>query len=145
MGEKNDSLRVFIDSNVLISEIHSEKSISRKLLLLVAEQHRLVMCSYSISEVSRVINKRFPNKFCEWERFLSLLEFELVYTPENPLAFRIPYIRDEKDIPILVSALLAQPDILVTGDHDFHTDEIKEYLVVYTPAEFLRAFGHESY
>ncbi|WP_211236980.1 hypothetical protein [Aneurinibacillus terranovensis] len=44
---------------------------------------------------------------------------------------------------IVVSALLAQPDILVTGDQDFHTPEIKEQLVVLSPSEFLRAFGSD--
>lgn len=142
MGEKSNGLRIFIDSNILISAIHSTTSTSRQLLLLVAEEHHLLICSYTITEVSRVINKRFPNKFSEWERFLSLLEFELVYTPEDPLSFPAPYIRDEKDIPILVSAILSQPDILITGDYDFHTNEIKEYFAVYTPADFLRTFGH---
>ncbi|BBB92652.1 MAG TPA: putative toxin-antitoxin system toxin component, PIN family [Methylomusa anaerophila] len=141
MGEKSNGLRVFVDSNILISAMHSTESLSRKLLLLVVEEHNLLICSYTISEVSHVIKKRFPNKFAEWERFLSLLEFELVYTPENPLTFPVPHIRDKKDIPILISAILAEPDALVTGDYDFHTDEIKEYFAVYTPAEFLRTFG----
>ena len=43
-------------------------------------------------------------------------------------------------MPILVSAILAQPDVLVTGDYDFHTPEIQEYFAVYTPGDFLRTF-----
>ena len=100
MGKKNKGLRVFIDSNILISAMHSPRSVSKSLLLLVVEEHQLLICSYTIAEVSRVIEKRFPGKFSDWERFLSLLEFELVYTPENPLAFSVPHSRDEKDIPI---------------------------------------------
>lgn len=39
--------------------------------------------------------------------------------------------------------MVAQPDILVTGDYDFHTSEILEYFTVLTPADFLRSFGQE--
>ena len=92
MSEKTNSLRVFIDSNVLISAMQSSASVSRKLLLVLAEEHFLLICSYSIVEVTRVIRKRFPAKITEWEHFLSLLDFEMVYTPENPRSFPAPYI-----------------------------------------------------
>ncbi len=144
MSEKSNLFRVFVDSNVLISAMQSKTSVSRKLLLLLSEEHQLIICSYSISEVSRVLNKRFPNKLPEWDQFLIRLEFELAYTPADISSFSVPYIRDEKDIPILVSAILAQPDILVTGDHDFHTPEIQEYFAVMTPGDFLNAFGGED-
>lgn len=143
MNEKNNVFRVFVDSNVLISAMQSETSISRKLLILLSEEHQLIICSYSIAEVSRILSKRFPNKLPEWEHFLTRLEFELAYTPSDISSFTAPYIRDDKDIPILVSAILAEPDILVTGDHDFYTPEIKEYFAVYSPIDFLRNFSNE--
>src|SRR5690606_21315899 len=117
---------------------------SRKVLLLLSEKHHLILCSYTLTEVSKVIERRFPSKLLEWDHLLSKLEFELAYTPSNPLAFPAPYIRDEKDIPILVSALIAEPDILLTGDFDFHTQEIQEYFAVYTPAQFLKYFTDYS-
>lgn len=144
MNETNSGIRVFVDSNVLISAMQSEKSASRELLLLLCEEHHLMICSYSLTEISGVLAKRFPHKLSEWDQFLSRLEFELVYTPTDPTTFPAPPIRDDKDLPILVSALLAQPDVLVTGDQDFHTPQIKEQLVVLTPSDFLRAFGHEG-
>lgn len=140
MSVKNETLRVFVDSNILISAILSQKSISSQLLEYIIEYHQLVICSYSITEVSRVINKKFPNKMNIWDRFLTSLEFDLTYTPSDHTPYLIPEIRDEKDIPILVSFVIAEPDILITGDKDFHTDEIREYLTVYTPADFLRDF-----
>jgi predicted nucleic acid-binding protein len=41
MNEINSGIRVFVDSNILISAMHSEKSLSRELLLLVSEKHQL--------------------------------------------------------------------------------------------------------
>jgi predicted nucleic acid-binding protein len=34
----------------------------------------------------------------------------------------------------------AEPDLLVTGDKDFHTKEIQEFFTVCTPGEFLQWF-----
>jgi putative PIN family toxin of toxin-antitoxin system len=144
MSKKNNSFRVFVDSNVLISAIRSNQSISSKLLNLVLEEHHLIICTYTLTEVSRVINKRFPNMIATWDRMLSSLEFELSYTPSDVSTYKVPYIRDEKDIPILVSAIIAQPDILVTADFDFHTSEIQEYFAVYTPSDFLKYFDHKQ-
>lgn len=129
-----NSFRVFVDTNVCISAIHSKDSLSRKLLLTLSEDHRL--CSYTISEITRVIEKHYSHKAEEWDFLLSRLEFELVYTPSNPSSIQSSAIRDPKDLPILVSAILAKSDILVTGDKDFFTNEIKDHLVVYTPAGF---------
>lgn len=141
---ENNSLRVFVDSNILISAVMSSKSLSGQVINLIIAEHQLIICSYSITEVSRVLSRRFPEALVAWDRFLTSLEFELTYTPSDPTSFPVLDIRDEKDIPILVSVLLAQPDILVTGDKDFHTEEIKQHIVVLTPGDFLRSFGHDE-
>lgn len=143
MSEKNNSFRVFVDSNVLISAMRSQNSLSSKLLQVLITEHHLIVCSYSINEVSKVLSERFPEAMSAWDRFLTSLEFELTYTPTDPSYYAAPNIRDEKDIPILVSAIIAQPDILVTGDYDFHTPEIREHFAVYTTADFLKIFGIE--
>jgi len=99
-----------------------------------------VICSYSITEVSQVIKNKFPNGMQTWERFFTILECELIYTPSDFRKYDTPYIRDEKDIPILVSVALAKPDLFATGDKDFHTGETKQYLHVCTSSDFLRDF-----
>ena len=119
----------------------SKTSLCRTLLLLLAEKHHLIICSHTLTEVSQVLERRFPNKLATWDKMLVALDFELAYTPTDFTEIKAPYIRDEKDLAILVSAIIAQPDILVTGDYDFHTNEIREYFAVYTPAEFLQYFG----
>lgn len=140
MSAKNEKLRIFVDSNILISAVLSHKSISSQLLEYILRCHQLVVCSYSITEVSRVMNREFPKSVNTWDRFLTSLDFELTYTPSDHRPYVIPNIRDEKDIPILVSLVIAEPDIFITGDKDFHTDEINEFLPVYTPSDFLREF-----
>jgi len=141
MSGKNNALRVFVDSNILISAVLSESSIASKLLTLLIEQHHLIICSYSITEISNVIERKFPNIIPKWDKFLTTLEFETAYTPSDLSTVTVPYIRDPKDLPILASAIVAQPDIIVTGDLDFHTPEIQELFTVMMPVDFLRAFS----
>ncbi|MFT9494593.1 MULTISPECIES: putative toxin-antitoxin system toxin component, PIN family [Bacillota] len=140
MNEPNNKLRVFIDTNVLISAVISETSPCRNLIRNLIQNHVLILCSYSLTEVSRVLKNKFPGKMTHWDYMLTNMEFELSYTPEDLSMFDAPYIRDPEDLPILISAIIAEPDVFVTGDKDFHTKEIKDYLVVYTPADFLRDF-----
>ncbi|AHF10061.1 MULTISPECIES: putative toxin-antitoxin system toxin component, PIN family [Dehalobacter] len=143
MSGKNNALRVFVDSNILISAVLSESSIASKLLTLLIEQHHLIICSYSITEISEVIERKFPKIIRKWDKFLTTLEFEIAYTPSDLSTVTVPYIRDPKDLPILVSAIVAQPDIVVTGDLDFHTPEIQELFTIMMPIDFLRAFSGE--
>jgi putative PIN family toxin of toxin-antitoxin system len=143
IGKNNESLRVFIDTNVLISAVLSETSICAKLLRRVIEEHELLICSYTITEATKVIERKFPKRIEIWDKFLTSLEFEISYTPLNFSSMQLPPIRDQADLPILASAVIAQPDILVTGDLDFYTPEILEYFKVLTPADFLRHFNNE--
>lgn len=143
MNGKSNALRVFVDSNILVSAVLSESSIASKLLTLLIEQHHLIICSYSITEISKVIDHKFPTIIPKWDKFLTTLEFELAYTPSDLSTVKVPHIRDPKDLPILVSAMVAQPDIIVTGDFDFHTPEIQEHFTVMTPADFLRTFSDD--
>jgi putative PIN family toxin of toxin-antitoxin system len=136
-GITNNKSRVFVETNVFISAVIKPDSISRQCINHIMDYHRLIVCSYTIDEVFHIVKSRFPEAQENWERLLTGMDFEWIYTPKT-IDFLIPPIRDRKDEPILASAVLAQPDILVSGDKDFHTAEIREYFAVYTPAHFLQ-------
>jgi predicted nucleic acid-binding protein len=103
----------------------------------VAEQERLVLPTYIIGELRRVLQKKFPNKAENLERYLERGEFELFTTPHNLLLVAVPSIRDVKDEPVLASAILANVDFLITGDKDFTDIEI-DRPVIQSPATFLK-------
>ncbi|MDN4593824.1 PIN domain-containing protein [Polycladomyces subterraneus] len=88
-----------------------------------------------------MLQRKRPEALTEWGCLLSRLRFELIHTP-NPgeIDFYIPQIRDVGDKPILASAIKGKADIIITGDKDFHTDEIREYIAVYMPSDFMRDF-----
>ncbi len=99
---------------------------------------------FILTETSRVVEKKFPDQLGFWDRQLSQMSFELVYTPEDFSQLDLPQIRDENDLPILASAVICQPDLIVTGDKDFKSREVQEYFAIYTPGEFLRFFESED-
>lgn len=138
---QRSKLRVFVETNVLISAVLSPLSVSRELINFVSHNHSLLISSYTIEEVFGVIERKFSHLNTRWDTLLSHLNFELVETPHK-IDFHVP-ISDPKDIPILASVMTAEPpvDVIVTGDlRHFHTAEVQSLVRVYTPGEFLRNF-----
>ncbi len=64
------------------------------------------------------------------------LPFEYVYTAERIDANKFPDIRDRKDLPVLVSAIAEDVDVLITGDKDFSDVEVEKPEIL-TPTQFL--------
>ena len=62
--------------------------------------------------------KKFPGRLKEIDNFLKELSYELVYTPQKIDDENMPHVRDKKDYPVLVAAIIAVVDILLTGDKD---------------------------
>jgi predicted nucleic acid-binding protein len=108
-----------------------------KVILHVAEQERLVLATYIVGELRRVFQKKIPDKAESLERYLERGEFELFTTPNNLQRASVPSIRDVNDEPVLVSAVLADVDFLITGDKDFTDIEI-DRPIIHTPATFLK-------
>ena len=65
------------------------------------------------------------------------IAFEMVYTPSDMSI--APKIRDEKDIPVIASAIASDVDILITGDKDFAGLAIERPEIL-TPSEFLNKY-----
>ena len=129
--------RIMCDANVLISGILFPNSVPGKVLRYVAEQALLVLATYVIAELHRVFQKKFSDKTASLDRYLERGEFELFVTPHDLRHVALPPIRDGKDEPVLASAILADVDILITGDKDFANVEIKRPAIM-TPAAFLK-------
>jgi predicted nucleic acid-binding protein len=140
MNVAENKMRIFLDTNVLFSAVVFPKSIARQAFEEILMHHVLVICEYSLVEMERILREKVPHKIPIWDRLIAGTKFELAYTPLDPTVYSVPSIRDEKDLPILVSAYIAEPDLLITGDRDFHTTEIREHLAMCTPVEFLQWF-----
>ncbi|MCM1126904.1 MAG: putative toxin-antitoxin system toxin component, PIN family [Lachnospiraceae bacterium] len=132
-------MRVLIDTNVLISAALNADGIPFQAYAKAASypNHGLI-CEQNVDEMTRIFNKKFPNRLSALNRFLSiaLLTLELVPIPTDETISETQ-IRDVNDRPILRAAINAKVDILLTGDKDFLESGLENPMIM-TPAEFLK-------
>jgi len=133
-------MRILIDTNILISAALFPQSVpARAYMKAATPPHDAVVCDYSMDELRRVYNRKFPHRIQDFERFVSLLALtvEIVATPpKEEQAHDENLIRDIKDRPILRAAVAARVDALLTGDKDFLESSITVPKII-TAAEFL--------
>lgn len=130
-------MRIMLDTNILISMLifgSMDKVIDK-----IIENHKIVLCSYVIDELHEVIERKFPSKQETLEEFLIKLPFELIYTPKTIEKHGMFVIRDVDDEKVLYSAIMADVDILLTGDKDFSDIDIERPEIL-TPGEFLEKY-----
>jgi len=141
MGKK--VVRVFLDSNVILSGLLSEKGAPRILLDLLSLGLPFLVGStgrYNLIEIERNLKKKMPGLLSLYRTYLPKLNLKVLPLP------RPEDVRDfsgqiaEKDIPVLISAIRSGADFLVSGDKQ-HFGKIKEldkYPIHFvTPSEFI--------
>ena len=52
-------------------------------IIKIIENHKLVISSFVIDELTEVVKRKFFNKLMALDTFLTSLPYELVYTPKN--------------------------------------------------------------
>lgn len=129
-----------IDTNVLISTFLFPSNSMQRLIDTITNNHTIVLPSYVIDELKVVVKRKFPAKYSALDTFLKELPFEFVYTVEHIESDKFPNIRDMKDLPVLVSAIMENVDILITGDKDFSDIDI-EHPEILTPTQFLAKYN----
>jgi len=130
-----------IDTNVLVMSAVFSSAYINRMLDLITEQHTIVLCTYVIDELKRVTTEKFPDKLALIDEFLTRLPYELVYTPDVIDASKYPDIRDIKDLPVLVSAINDDVDILLTADKDFAPLDMERPEIL-TPQAFVRIYDN---
>lgn len=131
-------MRVMIDTNVLISALLFPSQQMNKLIYIITTEHQLVLSSYVVDELLNVTRRKFESKIEAVDLLLSQLPYELVYTPKQPKPGLFE-IRDEKDYPVLYSAIIEGVDVFITGDKDFDGVDLEKPEIV-SPAGFLEKY-----
>jgi putative PIN family toxin of toxin-antitoxin system len=114
-------MRVLIDTNVLISAaLFPQSTPAQAFWKANIFPFQAVICEQNLDELKRIFTRKFPDKLPALESFISnsLLSIEIVDTPELPVEEERS-MRDMMDRPILRSAIVADVDIILTGDKDF--------------------------
>jgi len=92
-----------------------------------------------VEEMKDVVSRKFLSKKSELDLFFLTFPFDFVYTPEYFDTKEYPQMRDDSDLPVLISAILGAADVLISGDKDFCDVEIDRPEIL-TPAEFLERY-----
>jgi len=133
-------MKCLIDTNVLVSASLFPNSVPAGAFeKAVTFPNDGVVCDYSIDEMRRVYNRKFPHKLHIMAAFLStmLLSVDVITTPpEDESVDSEAAIRDIDDRPILRAAVKYDVDVLISGDRDFLESGLTHPLIV-SPAEFL--------
>ena len=125
-------MRVLVDTNILCSALLFPNSKPTQALMHVAEYHDMVLCDRNIVEIRDILRRKAPKYLPDAEVLLAELSYELI--PAVDHAEKL--IRDAKDQPILNAAIVADVDIILTGDKDFLSLDM-EHPKCMTAADFL--------
>jgi len=132
-----------LDTNILISIAIFNSEKLKELLEYICENYQLVISSTIIDEVRDVVERKFPDKEENMEKFLYKLPYEYEYVPDSVIKEHTVEARDPKDTPILYSAIVSDVDVFVSGDKDFE-DIIIDKPEILKPSEFLNKYYNEN-
>ena len=144
---------MFLDSNVLTGGIVSAWGLDKAVLSICAAR----VCKLVLAEVVReeveenllLHAERLPaldadDLIDHYHRLIKLTDPEMVARPAKALVESSRHlIRDEADVPILLSAMASRPDWLLTHNTKHFTPAVarRTGLRITTPAEFFRTLS----
>ncbi|MDO8282552.1 MAG: PIN domain-containing protein [Thermodesulfovibrionia bacterium] len=135
------SVRIFLDSNVIISGLFSDKGAPRVILDLLSlglPQLAGSTGEYNIVEIERNLTKKMPEALPVYSKYLPLMNLDIIPLPSSREIAKLSGVTSQKDIPVLASAIKGDVDFLVTGDKkDFIHLKGQYSFKILTPSEFL--------
>ena len=114
-------MKIMTDTNILFSALLFPESRPAKALFQIIEHHSLILCDYIISELRNVVSRKRPDLLADIDVLMAKLPYELITAPLKPGKL----ISDPKDYPIINAAIIADVDIIISGDRHFLDLEIE--------------------
>jgi len=126
-------MRVFLDTNVLISAVAS-RGLCADVMREVLISHKLVICEPLINELQRNLKNKIKLSGELIKEFVSLLKKDSIQVnPEKVITINGI---DENDRKILLCAIKGNAEIFVTGDEELLCLERVENLEIISPRGF---------
>ena len=136
------SLKLVVDTNILISAAFPAQGAPAKLVRLALARHRLVFSQATLSELrTRIYRPKF-------DRCINLESRERMLHDFNASAFWVVvgepavYCRDRDDDHFIEAALKAQADYLVSGDKDLSEAPALARLRIVSVHQAMDALSH---
>ena len=134
--------RLFLDTSALLAALASPTGAGNMILAFAeAQLITLVVSEQVLVEAERNLQAKLPSAIPEYRRFLTTCPLERVSTPSAADVAIAKEIIHPKDAPILMAAMNAQVDYLVTLNRKHFLDDPevarKSGLRIGTPEDFL--------
>ena len=136
--------RVFVDANILLAGSAFPRWPHEVLAHAADGDFRLVLSPLVVKQAREHLRKIFPAHLARFEKFLRAVDYELVPDPTSAeVNAHKNLVRDESDVPIVLAAIAARVDYLVSEDKDLTardetTAELRRHLRVMLSGTFLR-------
>ena len=136
-------MKIFLDTNVLISGIFFSGNESRLLSLPNIE---LITSDIAVMELKEVVSRKFVSLKVESKRIAfqevekALGDIRVIGWEESAAYLKeaSKLVRGENDRKILAAVLYIDPDYFITGDKHFHTTAVGKKIKVRHSKDILR-------
>ena len=134
-------MRVFLDTNVLVSAVSTRGLCSDVMQICLAE-HQIVVGQTVLEELERVLGSKLRLPPATVEEMDSFLRRRAVVIEAGPLlTMDLP---DPTDIPVLSEACAGGAEVLVTGDRDLLELGSDAPLPILSPRDFWERLRSEA-
>ena len=126
-------MRVFLDTNVIVSAL-TARGLSADVFRLTVAEHELLTGKVNLKELRRVLRLRMRVPARQMDEIEQLMREHTI----TPIPEKLPDIelRDPDDKWVLASAVVGAADVLVTGDKDLLSSMDAAPLPILTPRAF---------
>ena len=130
-------MKIVFDTNVILSSFLTE-GIAHKIFHNSLIHHEIYISAFIISEINRILKKKFSVNETDIEEFNSFIKSYLTTAkPTN----NIPDIcRDKNDNQILQLAEFVSADLIISGDKDLLTLKTYSGTAIISPREFYTTY-----
>jgi predicted nucleic acid-binding protein len=139
-----DKLRVMVDANILVAGLGWPRFPYEVLQHAVQGDFLLVLSPYIVDEARKHYGRLFPHALNRFDAFLKASQYEGVPTPDQEaVSAAAGLVRDQADVPVVLAAIHAAVDILISQDKDLteraaSTEILQQQVTVMLPGTFLR-------
>jgi uncharacterized protein len=127
-------LRVFLDTNVLVSAL-TTRGICADVVTVVLSEHELLVGETVFEELRRVLSKKMEMPAATIDEAEAFLRQEATTTSVVSVP-ELPMLRDPDDRRVVAEAVASSADVLVSGDHNLLDVAEKLPLDVVSPRGF---------
>jgi predicted nucleic acid-binding protein len=135
------AVRVFLDSNVILSGLFSDRGAPRIILDILSLNLSFITGitgRYNILEIERNLRAKLPAAVPVYKEYIAKLNLHIIPVPALEEVREYTGTISAKDVPVLVSAIKGKADYLITGDKkDFGKLKGDYPFIITGPSDFI--------